>query len=46
MGMDDYRYYVDVTMEKASASHFPNVALHKRRPGRSERGWPLPLGEG
>lgn len=29
MGMDDYRYYVDVTVAEAAASHFPNVALHK-----------------
>ena len=30
MGMDDYRYYVDVVMAEATAGHFPNIALHKR----------------
>lgn len=30
MGMDDYRYYVDVVMAEATAGHFPNIALHKK----------------
>lgn len=29
IGMDDYRYYVDVVMAEATAGHFPNIALHK-----------------
>lgn len=29
MGMDEYRYFLDVDVEKATAAHFPSVALHK-----------------
>ena len=29
VGMDDYRYYVDVPVAEATDDHFPSVALHK-----------------
>lgn len=29
VGMDDYRYYVDVPVTEATADQFPSVALHK-----------------
>ena len=29
LGMDEYRYYVDVPVEEAAETQFPSVALHK-----------------